>query len=100
MSRLMDGVLARHAILDNDGWGESSADPDDYWDAPPSLVFEGAALVRLNHPYLTVTGRVVLAPRTLKDEPRIRDLVRLRKAVASLRKRALDTADTLDTQEE
>jgi hypothetical protein len=100
MSRLMDGVLARHALIDYDGWGESSVDPDEYWDAPSNLAFEGAALVRLNHPYVTTTGRVVLAPRELKQEPRLRDLVRLRKAVASLRKRALDTAATLQVEEE
>lgn len=94
MSRLLEGYFARHSIIDWDGWGESSADPEDYWDKPDTYRFEGAALVRMNHPYVTVTGLVVLSPRPLKSTPTIGDLRRLRKAKASLRERALSTLDT------
>lgn len=100
MSRLMDGAFARHSIIDPDGFSETSADPDDYWDKPDSFVFEGGVLVRMNHPYVTVTDLVVLSPRPLKSDPSIGDLRRLHKARATLRSRmlqhsALDSSDTM-----
>lgn len=102
MSRLMEGYFARHSVVDFDGWGETSADPEDYWDKPDTFVFEGAALVRMNHPYLTVTGLIVLSPRPLKNEPTLGDLRRLRRAKSTLRERflaALDTSDTMENEE-
>ena len=102
MSRLMEGYFARHSIIDLDGYGESSADPEDYWDKPDTFVFEGAALIRMNHPYVTVTGLIVLSPRPLKNEPTLADLRRLRRAKSALRERfiaALDTSATMEDEE-
>jgi hypothetical protein len=101
MSRLMDGHFARHSVVDSDGWGEASADPDDYWDKPDTFVFEGGTLVRMNHPYVTVTGLVVLSPRPLKGSPTIGDLRRVRRAKSSLRAQVmlLDTSVTMEGTE-
>lgn len=100
MSRLMSGASARYAVIDNDGWGESSADPDDYWTQGDDFVMEGATLVRLNHPYITVTGLIVLAPRPLKGDPTVRDLRRLSRARTSLRTSLWKTLDETGTMEQ
>lgn len=100
MSRLMEGYFARHSIVDLDGYGESSADPEDYWDKSDNFVFEGAALVRMNHPYVTVTGLVVLSPRPLRNEPTLGQLRRLRRAKSALRERFLAAIDTSATMED
>lgn len=54
---------------------EYSADPRDYWDALPADKL--GDLVRLDHPYKTVTGRTVYGPRLIKSDATIRDLRRL-----------------------
>lgn len=103
MGSLFDNANAQYTLMDIDPQGgDHSADPNDYWMFTDEDVFDDAVLVRLNHPYVTVTGLVVIAPRVLKERPALGDLRRIHRARASLRQAAktrLDTSTTM-TQEE
>lgn len=72
---MLETLQGRYILADEDG--EYSADPGDYFTRGPDSRFLGLSLVKLAHPFRTVTGRVVLAPRILKHEPTMRDLRRL-----------------------
>ncbi len=72
---MLDSLQGRYVLADADG--EYSADPGDYFTATDRVRFEGLSLVKLAHPFRTVTGRTVYAPRIIKNDPTMRDLRRL-----------------------
>jgi hypothetical protein len=72
---MLKSLQGRYVLADEDG--EYSADPGDYWHLADGVRFEGQSLLKLSHPYTTTTGRKVLAPRILKNDPTMRDLRRL-----------------------
>jgi hypothetical protein len=73
-----DRLAAREYIIVA-GDAEYSADAADYWDAVDDT-YLGGALVSRNHPYRTVTGLTVYAPRGLKSRATVRDIRRLARA--------------------
>ena len=64
-----------YCIADEIG-GQYSADAADYWAARDGASME-CALVRLDHPYRTTSGRTVYAPRVIKEHATVRDLRRI-----------------------
>jgi hypothetical protein len=60
---------------------EYSADPADYWANVDTVRFDGMDLVKIRHPYRTVTGGTIYGPRLLKSDPTMRDLRRLADAL-------------------
>jgi hypothetical protein len=66
--------MNNYCLADDDG--QYSANPGDYWYNADDVRMPGT-LVKLRHPYRTVTGLVVVGPRVLKDQPTMRDLRRL-----------------------
>jgi hypothetical protein len=65
------------AVSDPSGEGYS-ADARDYWYLPDTEPM--GALVRLYHPWRTVSGRMVYAPRVVRHLATMRDLRRLARA--------------------
>ena len=63
-------------------WAKGRPGRGPYFMGTDRTRFEGQSLVKLSHPYRTITGRTVYAPRILKNDPTLRDLRRLA-AVAS-----------------
>lgn len=61
--------------------GQYSANPADYWYLADDAQMP-QTLVKRHHAYRTITGRTVLAPRVLKDQPTMRDLRRLAQVLA------------------
>lgn len=66
--------MHRYVITDETG-DQYSADPRDYWYNADNAPM--GQLVRLDHPWRTVTGRTVIAPRLVKENATMRDLRRL-----------------------
>ena len=66
--------MARYVLVNEKG--EYSADPGDYFYLR-SQDEVGGDLVRVDHPYRTVGGSVVEAPRLLKTDATMRDLQRV-----------------------
>lgn len=73
----------RYAIVDELG-DHYSATAGDYWYSADEDT-AGGALVRLDHPYRTTSGRVVYAPRVVKEFPTVRDLRRIAPTLAQSR---------------
>lgn len=78
---MFTSTLGRYVLADEGG--EYSADPADYWFRSDEDRFSGVSLVKLSHPFTTTTGQVVLAPRILKNDPTMRDLRRIARAMCS-----------------
>lgn len=68
--------MTRRYVIAGDDGGEYSADAADYWAARDGAEL-GGALIRLDHPYRTVTGRTVYGPRLLRSVATVRDLRRI-----------------------
>lgn len=66
---------------DNDG-GQYSAHYGDYWNLADNEPM--GALVKVSHPYVTVTGRIVYAERILRWDATMRDLRRLGLALSRM----------------
>jgi hypothetical protein len=77
-----ESYVGREYLVDDGAGGEYSANPADYWNAADDA--QMGALIRLRHPFRTVTGRTLYAPRLIRSAVTVGDLRRLARAAVGL----------------